>query len=134
MLLQEDRHFVQGSSAVAVRAAGTAPEAGSSVGTGRHPSDSARVLRGPRLTGRDTWLVGLQFHADGRPLWLYYVVAEAVGTHQAVQLAVRRALGDPQRVARGGFRALADRVEVQRIVCDAIGRRSLISAVPPSRP
>ncbi|MBW8699563.1 hypothetical protein MBT84_08165 [Streptomyces sp. MBT84] len=134
MLLQADRHFVQGASAVTVGAAGTAPEAGSSVGTGCVPADSARVLRGPRLTGHDAWLVGLQCHADGRPLWLYYVVGEAVDTHQAVQLAVRRALGDPQRVARGGVRAAADRVEVQRIVCDAIGRRSLTPAVPPSRP
>ncbi|MET8781109.1 hypothetical protein [Streptomyces sp. NPDC004589] len=133
MLLQADRHLVQGASAVTINA-GTVPEAGSSFGTGRDPEDSARALRRPRLADHDTWLVGLRFHADGRPLWLYYVVDGAVDTHQAVRTAARRAHGDHRRAARGGVQAAADRVEVQRIVCDAIGRCTLAPAVPPSRP
>ncbi|MED7826082.1 hypothetical protein [Streptomyces chiangmaiensis] len=114
----------------------TVPDPGFSDGTGRAPADRARVRRDSRLTDHDEWLVGLQIHADGRPVWLYYVIDEAADTTHAVRMAVRRANGDPDRVARGRVQAEAeaDRIEVQRIVRDPIGRRTLSRSLPPSRP
>ncbi|WP_162467296.1 hypothetical protein [Streptomyces cavernae] len=75
---------------------------------------------------RDKWLVGLQFHTAGhQPVWLYYVVDEAVDTDHAVRTAIQRASGDPDRVVRGDVQAVADRIEVQRILRNAIGQVSL---------
>jgi hypothetical protein len=135
MLLQADkRHLVQGASTVAITAAETVPDPGFSGATGRDPADSARVRCGSRPTDHEKWLVGLEFYAHGRPVWLYYVIDEAVARTHAVHMAVRRAHRDPDRVARGGVQAEADHIEVQRIVRDAIGRRTLARSLPPSRP
>jgi hypothetical protein len=73
-----------------------------------------------------TWLIGVPFRPGGsRVTWMYYVVDEAVDGPHAVHAAMERANSAQERRARGGIPVTAERIEVQRIMRDAIGRTSL---------
>jgi hypothetical protein len=86
------------------------------------------LAMGCPIDGHCKWLVGLSFHPSrSRLVRLYYVVDEALDPAHAVCTALRRAGGRRDREARGGVPVEAGQIEVQRILCDAIGRLRLVS-------